>query len=36
MSISSLNALYALEQISVYGPAKAGASQRQKVMALEW
>jgi gluconate 5-dehydrogenase/2-deoxy-D-gluconate 3-dehydrogenase len=34
--ISSLNALYALEQISVYGPAKAGLSQLTKVMALEW
>jgi NAD(P)-dependent dehydrogenase (short-subunit alcohol dehydrogenase family) len=36
VSISSLNALYALEQISVYGPAKAGISQLTKVMALEW
>lgn len=36
VSISSLNALYALEQISVYGPAKAGLSQLTKVMALEW
>lgn len=36
ISISSLNALYALEQISVYGPAKAGLSQLTKVMALEW
>jgi NAD(P)-dependent dehydrogenase (short-subunit alcohol dehydrogenase family) len=34
--ISSLNALYALEQISVYGPAKGGLSQLTKVMALEW
>ena len=36
VSISSLNALYALEQISVYGPAKAGLGQLMKVMALEW
>jgi NAD(P)-dependent dehydrogenase (short-subunit alcohol dehydrogenase family) len=36
VSISSLNALYALEQISVYGPAKAGLAQLTKVMALEW
>ena len=36
VSISSLNALYALEQISVYGPAKAGLGQLTKVMALEW
>ena len=36
VSISSLNALFALEQISVYGPAKAGLSQLTKVMALEW
>ena len=36
VSISSLNAVYALEQISVYGPAKAGLSQLTRVMALEW
>ena len=36
VSISSLNVLYALEQISVYGPTKAGLSQLTKVMALEW
>jgi NAD(P)-dependent dehydrogenase (short-subunit alcohol dehydrogenase family) len=36
VNISSLNALYALEQISVYGPAKAGLSQLTRVMALEW
>jgi NAD(P)-dependent dehydrogenase (short-subunit alcohol dehydrogenase family) len=36
VSISSLNAAYALEQISVYGPAKAGLSQLTRVMALEW
>jgi len=36
VSISSLNAGYALEQISVYGPAKAGLSQLSRVMALEW
>lgn len=36
VGISSLNALYALEHISVYGPAKAGLSQLTRVMALEW
>jgi NAD(P)-dependent dehydrogenase (short-subunit alcohol dehydrogenase family) len=36
VSISSINAFYALEQISVYGPAKAGLSQLTRVMALEW
>ena len=36
VSISSLSALYALEQISVYAPTKAGLSQLTKVMALEW
>jgi NAD(P)-dependent dehydrogenase (short-subunit alcohol dehydrogenase family) len=36
VNISSLNAAYALEQISVYGPAKAGLSQLTRVMALEW
>ncbi len=36
VSISSLNALYGLEQVSVYGPAKAGLSQLMRVMALEW
>jgi NAD(P)-dependent dehydrogenase (short-subunit alcohol dehydrogenase family) len=36
IGISSLNAAYALEQISVYGPAKAGLSQLTRVMALEW
>ena len=36
VSISSLSALYALEQISVYAPTKAGVSQLMKVMALEW
>lgn len=36
IGISSLNANYALEQISVYGPAKAGLSQLARVMALEW
>jgi NAD(P)-dependent dehydrogenase (short-subunit alcohol dehydrogenase family) len=36
VSISSLNAFYALEHISVYGPAKAGLSQLMRVMALEW
>lgn len=36
VSISSLNAIYGLEQISVYGPAKAALSQLTKVMALEF
>jgi NAD(P)-dependent dehydrogenase (short-subunit alcohol dehydrogenase family) len=36
IGISSLNVGYALEQISVYGPAKAGLSQLTRVMALEW
>ncbi len=36
VSISSLNAGYGLEQISVYGPAKAGLSQLTRVMAIEW
>jgi NAD(P)-dependent dehydrogenase (short-subunit alcohol dehydrogenase family) len=36
VNISSLNAAYALEHISVYGPAKAGLSQLTRVMALEW
>lgn len=36
VNISSLNAAYALEQISVYGPAKAGLTQLTRVMALEW
>ncbi len=36
VNISSTNAAYALEHISVYGPAKAGLSQLTRVMALEW
>jgi NAD(P)-dependent dehydrogenase (short-subunit alcohol dehydrogenase family) len=36
VNISSLNAAYALEHISVYGPAKAALSQLTRVMALEW
>jgi NAD(P)-dependent dehydrogenase (short-subunit alcohol dehydrogenase family) len=36
VNISSLNAFYALEHISVYGPAKGGLSQLTRVMALEW
>jgi NAD(P)-dependent dehydrogenase (short-subunit alcohol dehydrogenase family) len=34
--VSSLNVAYALEQVSVYGPAKAGLSQLTRHMALEW
>jgi NAD(P)-dependent dehydrogenase (short-subunit alcohol dehydrogenase family) len=36
LNISSLNALCALEQVGVYGPAKAGLSQLTRVMAIEW
>lgn len=36
VNISSINFQYGLEQISVYGPAKAGLSQLTRVMALEW
>ena len=36
INISSINFVYGLEQISVYGPAKAGLSQLTRVMALEW
>ena len=36
LNISSLNAFFALEQIGVYGPAKAGLSQLTRVMAIEW
>ncbi len=36
VNISSLNFAYGLENVSVYGPAKAGLSQLTRVMALEW
>jgi NAD(P)-dependent dehydrogenase (short-subunit alcohol dehydrogenase family) len=36
VNVSSLNFQYGLEQVSVYGPAKAGLSQLTRVMALEW
>jgi NAD(P)-dependent dehydrogenase (short-subunit alcohol dehydrogenase family) len=36
VNISSINFVYGLEQVSVYGPAKAGLSQLTRVMALEW
>ena len=36
VNISSLSALYALEQISVYAPSKAALSNLTRVMALEW
>jgi NAD(P)-dependent dehydrogenase (short-subunit alcohol dehydrogenase family) len=36
VNVSSLNAFYALEHISIYGPAKAGLSQLTRVMAVEW
>jgi NAD(P)-dependent dehydrogenase (short-subunit alcohol dehydrogenase family) len=36
INVSSLNAFYALEHISIYGPAKAGLSQLTRVMAVEW
>ncbi len=36
VNISSVNFAYGLEQISVYGPAKAALAQLTRVMALEW
>jgi NAD(P)-dependent dehydrogenase (short-subunit alcohol dehydrogenase family) len=36
VNISSINALMGLEQVSIYGAAKAGLSQITRVMALEW
>ncbi len=36
VNVSSLSALYALEQISVYAPSKAALSNLTRVMALEW
>ena len=36
VNITSINFIYGLEHISVYGPAKAGLSQLTRVMALEW
>ncbi len=36
LNVTSVNAFYGLEQISVYGPAKAGLSQLTRVQALEW
>ena len=36
VNTSSINFVYGLEHISVYGPAKAGLSQLTRVMALEW
>jgi NAD(P)-dependent dehydrogenase (short-subunit alcohol dehydrogenase family) len=36
INISSINYAYGLEQISVYGPAKAALSQLTRVQALEW
>jgi NAD(P)-dependent dehydrogenase (short-subunit alcohol dehydrogenase family) len=36
VNIGSLNAAYALENVSVYGLAKAGISQLTRVMAVEW
>jgi NAD(P)-dependent dehydrogenase (short-subunit alcohol dehydrogenase family) len=36
INISSINFVYGLEKISVYGPAKASLSQLTRVMALEW
>jgi NAD(P)-dependent dehydrogenase (short-subunit alcohol dehydrogenase family) len=36
VNISSLSAIYALEQISVYAPSKAALSNLTRVMALEW
>jgi NAD(P)-dependent dehydrogenase (short-subunit alcohol dehydrogenase family) len=36
VNVSSLSAVYALEQISVYAPSKAALSNLTRVMALEW
>ncbi|MFQ5426169.1 MAG: SDR family NAD(P)-dependent oxidoreductase [Gaiellales bacterium] len=36
VNISSINALFGLEQVSVYGAAKGGLSQLTRVQALEW
>ena len=36
ISISSLNVVYALEHVAVYGATKAGISQLTRHMALEW
>jgi NAD(P)-dependent dehydrogenase (short-subunit alcohol dehydrogenase family) len=36
VNVASVNAEVGLEQISVYGPAKAGLAQLTKVMAAEW
>ncbi len=36
VNVSSINERIGLENISVYGPAKAGVSQLTKVMAAEW
>lgn len=36
INISSINFAYGLEQVSVYGAAKAGLSQLTRVMAVEW
>jgi NAD(P)-dependent dehydrogenase (short-subunit alcohol dehydrogenase family) len=36
VNLASINAEVGLEQISVYGPAKAGLAQLTKVMAAEW
>jgi NAD(P)-dependent dehydrogenase (short-subunit alcohol dehydrogenase family) len=36
VTVSSLIALWALDHVSVYGPAKAGLVQLTQVMALEW
>jgi NAD(P)-dependent dehydrogenase (short-subunit alcohol dehydrogenase family) len=36
VNISSVNFRYALEHVSVYGPAKAALSQLTQVMAVEW
>jgi NAD(P)-dependent dehydrogenase (short-subunit alcohol dehydrogenase family) len=36
VNVGSVNFRYALEQVSVYGPAKAALSQLTQVMAVEW
>lgn len=36
VNVSSVNALFGLEQVSVYGAAKGGLSQLTRVQAVEW
>jgi NAD(P)-dependent dehydrogenase (short-subunit alcohol dehydrogenase family) len=36
VNVGSVNARYGLEQVSIYGPAKAALAQATQVMAVEW